>query len=468
MTGDQSRERVGGRGARAAPYSGQRWRFWPTGRGLLVASGVVLLLVTGAMVAKHLHHDWKDAPVWYDAGRRVLSGDVLVGIENYRYPPTFAVLIAPLCLLPFAAFWFVWYGINLALFVVSVWLTGRLVGQGLGGDGHMAEPPVAGAASYAMLSMVTVYAIDNLFLGQTNILVMALVYWTLLLLLQRREWWAGLPLGAAIAIKVFPAPMLAYLLLRWRLRAVASTLAATAFFLFVFPAPARGLRRNYLEVKDWGLRVVEPYLSRGQAGDWGQHALDFGNQSVQAVLHRYLTRVDANVLARRGKPIYINIANLSDRSVNLIVLAVSIALATVFLAACGWRRPRGPDQEMIEYSLVVIGLLLVSAIAWTYFFVMLLLPIAVAVRLLPVGQAARPEPAEGRPGSPLSPRSAGGLWIAFSLFVLATALLRIHHLRALGSLGLVSIALYVALALACWGIRRGRKVPTASPAPTAR
>jgi hypothetical protein len=404
-----------------------------TRRVWLVAGGVVLLL-TPLMIGKLLSGDVKDAPVWYDAGRRVLAGQSLIGLRSYRYPPTFAVLMAPLAALPFSAYFIIWYLLNAGFFVLIVRQATALAS---GNRAHSRAP----VQIWLPALLVSVYAVDNLLLAQTNLLVTALVYASLCYLARDREWAAGVPLAAAIAIKVFPAPMLAYLLYRWRLRAAAATLLSTVFFLLVLPGPVRGLRRNYQEVKGWGLRVVEPYLTQGKAGDWGQHALDFGNQSIQAVAHRYLTRVDANVAARRGRPIYVNIASLSERPINLIVACVFALLAGAFVAACGWRRPDRPQGEATEYSLVVIGLLLVSAISWTYFFVMMALPVAVAVRLLTDTPAA-------------TVHSRRVLWLALFLFVMATALLQVHYLRALGSVCLASIALYAALALACWHLRR--------------
>ena len=88
-----------------------------------------MVLLTAYMAGKYLHHDFKDAEVWYDAGRRVLKGWTLANLPHYRYPPTFAVLVAPLCALGFAPFYFAWYVINLWLFGAMVVLS--MAGLGL-------------------------------------------------------------------------------------------------------------------------------------------------------------------------------------------------------------------------------------------------------------------------------------------------------------------------------------------------
>jgi len=404
---------------------------------------LLTMLLSAYMVGKFLHHDFKDAEVWYDVGRRVLNGDSLAGLDHYRYPPTFAVLIAPLCSLGFAGFFFSWYAINLCLFFLSLRLTRLLCFQ----DGA----PVPTRLYWLPALLVAVFAVDNLILGQTNILITALLYAAFLADQRDRQWISGLSLGAAIAIKAFPAPLLIYFLYRLRLRAFAAALVSCAFFLLVLPAPARGFARNFDEVKDWGQRVVMPYLSRGEAGDWGQHSLDFGNHSLPAVARRCLTEVDAGVAAREDRPLYVNVAHLTHSQVNLIVLALFALLALAFLAACGWRPPTCPRQRAAEYSLALLLVLLVSALSWTYFFVTLLLPITVALRLLAEPNGIR----------------RLSLWtLRLSLWLLVLAVLLLwpaarptQFVRAAGSLCWATLALFAGMALARRDLRR-KNAPT--------
>ncbi len=253
--------------------------------------------------------------------------------------------------------------------------------------------------------------------------------------------------------------MLVYFLYRGRLRVVAAAVLSCAFFLFLYPAPARGLRRNSRELGAWAERVALPYLSRGQAGDWGQHALDFGNHSLPAVARRLLTRANAGVAARGGRPLYVNIADLTHRQVNCIVLAVFAALALAFIAACGRRPAATQGERAVEYSLAIVLLLLASALSWTYFFVTLLLPVMVGGCLLSDRERLRPA-------------SVWALRIALWALVAATLLLWpaapfTQNVRAAGSLCWATLALFFALALARWDLRRsaGTEAP---PAPCQR
>ncbi len=400
-----------------------RWRW---------AAVALVLLVTVVMTAKFQHHDYKDAEVWYDAGRRVLRGDTLAQLPHYRYPPAFAVLVAPLAALGFPAFFFAWYAINVVLFAVSLGLTLRIV---------FTDRPAPRRAFWLPGLLVAAFAVDTFFLGQTNILIMALLYWAFLDDQRGRQWWAGAPLGAAIAIKVFPVPLLIYFFYRRRFAVVAAGVIWTAFFLLLLPAPVRGFGRNVSELREWSERVALPFVSHGRAGDWGQHSLDYGNQSLPAVARRLLTRVNAQVAAREERPIYVNVADLGESAVNAVVLGVSVLLVLVVVWACGWGPARDKEQRAVEYGLATTLLLLTSALSWTYFFVMLLLPATVAVRLL--GERSRW----------LTGARDLLLWVALIALGLATLLLMSQQARALGCLFWASLALFGALAVSARGAR---------------
>jgi hypothetical protein len=267
-----------------------------------------------------------------------------------------------------------------------------------------------------------------------------LLYWAFLEDHRDRQWLAGLPLGAAVAIKVFPVPLIAYFCYRRRWTAGLTALAATAFFLFLLPAPVRGFQRNASELASWADRVAVPFVSKGKAGDWGQHSLDFGNQSLPAVARRLLTRVDAQVAARKRAPVYVNFTALSEKRAAQVVLVGSLALCLAFLWAIGWPVPKDRLRRANEYGLVAILLLLTSALSWTYFFVLLLLPLMATFRALH----------EQAP----SPRVTFALRVAIGAFIIATLLLGNHSARSLGSVFWASLLLFGVLGGLAWKIRR--------------
>jgi len=400
----------------------------------MAAAFLVVAAVSAGVAATFSRGEVGDAPTWYEVGRRALAGESLVGLPEYRYPPTFAVLISPLTVLPFPLFFFVWYAINLGLFFESTRLALRL--------SFSAAEKIPAWCYWLPGLLVSVFAIDNLILGQTNILIMVLIYWSLLEISRGRGWLAGVPLGAAIAIKAFAVPQLVYFIYRRQVGALASGLLSLAFFLWLVPAPVRGFHRNLVEVNLWARRVVVPYLAHGTPGDWGHHGLDYENQSLCAQIRRLLTPVDAYPQERHSlTPLRVNVAHLNERETNAALGVWFALLSAVFAGACGWQRPIDKKQEVVEYALVTVFVLLVSAIAWTYFFVTLLLPVTASLALLH---------SEDR----LSKASAWALRLALGGLVLATVLLLGARIRALGNLCWATVLWFAALALVCRDLRR--------------
>jgi hypothetical protein len=164
------------------------------------------------------------------------------------------------------------------------------------------------------------------------------------------------------------------------------------------------------------------------------------------VARRFLTDVDAQVMAREREPIHVNFVDLPDGAVNVIVLAAFAALGIGFLWAGGLRRPRSALGLAAEYGLATTLLLLVSALSWTYFLVMLALPLAAALRLMDERAL------DGRVRTVLR----ASLWGTG----MAAALLVSDQARAAGNLFWGTVLLFLALAYA---YRRLRQAAPGSP-----
>jgi hypothetical protein len=157
--------------------------------------------------------------------------------------------------------------------------------------------------------------------------------------------------------------------------------------------------------------------------------------------------VDVSVAARQERAMYVNVAGLTESQVNWVVLALFGVLGIGFVAACG-RRPGSAQERAVEYSMAVVLTVLVSALAWTYFFVMLLLPVTTAIWLLRTREGLRP-------ATPWVLRAA--LWgLAAATVLLWPAARPTQYVRAVGSLCWAALALFVGLALARIDLRRAR------------
>lgn len=158
------------------------------------------------------------------AGAPLYQGGVLLDLP-FVYPPFAAVLFAPLALLPLGLLKALWTGAGIALLAYVV---------------HRCAPRAG--LPVAVLLAVVATALDpvrtTLYLGQINIVLLALVAGDLLGRPGSR--FRGVGIGLAAAVKLTPLLFVAYLLAtrRWRAAATAlATFVAAAALGFAF-APA--------------------------------------------------------------------------------------------------------------------------------------------------------------------------------------------------------------------------------------
>lgn len=159
-----------------------------------------------------------DLQVYAAGGEHVLAGQplyegagVLLNLP-FVYPPAAALLFAPLALLPVAVLKIVWTAASL---VLLGYVVRRCAGTAL-------PVTVAIVAAATWLDPVR----TTLYLGQINLLLLALVVGDLLG--RRDSRWRGVGVGLAAALKLTPLLFVGYLLLVGRIRA-----AVTAIGVFV-------------------------------------------------------------------------------------------------------------------------------------------------------------------------------------------------------------------------------------------
>jgi hypothetical protein len=190
-----------------------------------------------------------DFSFYWTAGRRLLNGEAIYsaaqlagpyapqGQDGFLYPPPFAALVAPLAALfsdARTAEW-VWTGLGAAILIVSVlalWRSERL------GDRF---PILAGRGRWFLAAAAFAFppVVGELVLGNVHLVLLGLL--TLAWLGIRRDdrqgdWIAGLAVGAAAIIKVFPGVLIIWFLLTRRYRAaVAVVVGAAALTLVTLP-----------------------------------------------------------------------------------------------------------------------------------------------------------------------------------------------------------------------------------------
>jgi alpha-1,2-mannosyltransferase len=318
----------------------------------------------------------KDYPLWYWAGQQVLHGLNLYPDDpsyqfEFIYPPLPAVLLA----LP------AWFGkipLYLCLAVLNAaawWMTGQL-SNAMTGSGRVPGPWL-----FALPSFVTITFIFDMYdLGQPNLVLLAMMLYGFWLLREARPWFAGSMFALATAIKVFPVAVLPYLVWRRQWKAVASTLLFLVLLLFVLPAPIRGFERNVAELKTWYRGMVGSSSEKG-FGQREEQNWSWVNQSIIAVTHRLTRPINYNQDdPQKQRPVRtMNVVDLSFKTANLIVVAISLAIGLGYIAVMPPASRRTERSDAEELGILFCLMTVASPLARQYYFMWLFFPMTVLI-----------------------------------------------------------------------------------------
>lgn len=260
----------------------QRLAVRPRSMALLAAVPALALLagVVGWIL------DWRlgvDSAVYRAGALTMLSGEPLydtttLGPEPwwallpFTYPPTAALLFVPLAPLPIQVAW----GVLAACSIVAMALVVRISIAWLPSS-PLATRWWASPARATLLFSVGLLLIEpvwrTVFLGQINLILMALIVVDVLILSARPNRYGGVLVGVAAAVKLTPLIFVPHLLFtgRWReaVRALATFAALQGLMFVLIP---------YDAARFWGHAVSDP----GRTGPlhWA------GNQSLNGLVSR--------------------------------------------------------------------------------------------------------------------------------------------------------------------------------------
>ncbi len=385
-----------------------------------------------------LNNRLKDYDHWYSVGEIVLRGGDIYqkgadGLFQFMYPPTAAVLLAPVSALGRYPLIVVLDFINTAAWVGSV-----LMGIYLITGRALRQHPLL----YLVPTVCTApYVWDIYLLGQVNLLLLALMLGAFICLRHKREWGAGALIALAVGIKAFPLLSIAYLVYRRHWNATLSTIVFLVAFLVVLPTPFRGFQRNLQDLKTW---------SQGMALHYDEHSIaqrparayTWKNQSLLAVANRLLRPVAA--LDKRNKSPYVNFANLSFNRINLIVVIVGLGLCLFYVTSMPGYAQRTGESDSIEFAMLLLMILMFSPLSFTYFYVWLLYPLMVALHIVL------------STSWPSRERTLRSAWFAAALVLLSLNLPWFNRAQALGAQLWMCLMLLFGLG---WRLRQLKPAP---------
>ncbi len=308
-----------------------------------IALYVILAVVIIGFFRNTLRRGMNDFDVVHRAATRVLHTENLYNFEDghylYKYSPFFALLVAPIGLLPLSYASFLWLvGMCVSLFFVMKMAKKMIMGD--------KAPP----AFFYVLSLLLAskFLVREIRLGQTDFLILLFIFLCLLFVQRGKEFVAGVFLAFAVLIKPTALIFVPYFLYRKNFRSVASTMLMSLVFLLL-PSLVYGFSGNSNSLSGWMtiMSVSSPRLL----------AVDL-NQSIFAFFYRLLT----------PEPSHVNILDLGYGAVNAIIYTSIIGLLFLLLflskkseaARTSFLR----NRQSIEYSLLLIFMALFSPLGW--------------------------------------------------------------------------------------------------------
>ncbi len=290
-----------------------------------------LLLAVLAIVVynKRVQHEMVDFTTWRQAAARGLHAEPLYRQEDghyqFKYFPVFALMMAPFAVLDQETGKMIWFAVSFGL--LAAFLRWSIVALP---ERRQSERTLLWIA----LILMAKFFAHELLLGQTNLLLGALLVAALLAMQIDQPVMAGGLVGAAVFVKPYALVMLPWLVVTQGFAAGAMA-AGVVLTGLVIPAAVYGWHGNHDLLVGWYRSVTESTAPNLLGND---------NVSLAAMWAKWIGpgRLAAG-------------------------LAVCSAAAALALVVAAWRRRRGiSTPDYLEFALLMLLVPLLSPQGWDY------------------------------------------------------------------------------------------------------
>jgi hypothetical protein len=361
----------------------------------LIVAGVALAAVLAVVAAIRADvdpargtSDFRD--FWLTAKHFRETGQIRSDLGVHNYLPFFAILMAPWSLLPLKAAVAVFTVLSLGLLAISVVMAEMLLGDGL------AQRPRP--ATWIAVGLLAAYVVSGGVLGQVGLLLLFLIVTTWFLVERGREWEAGITLGLAVAIKLLPAVLVVYFVLKQRWR-VAGTAAAAAVVLGLgLPLTILGYGETVRQHEDFYRRAVRDHSARTTILAEAPRKAKYSNNALPIVLRRVLSHTDGDPHENRPG-LFVNFVDLPRGAIWWIYLGLMAGILVGSMAAAVRGPPQWPPADVdglralrAQFGIWCCLMLLATPLLWTHYLVLAYWPLAWAA-----DRAERTQRAGGHP-----------------------------------------------------------------------
>jgi hypothetical protein len=305
------------------------------------------------------------------------------------HPPTTVLLVTPLAALDYPDAVLVWNLLSLAALGASLWIVLRQLR--------------IGCSAWSLLPILSLLLLcaplrHHTHLGQFSLLLLLLLTGTWAAARTGRMGWAGVLLGLATAVKLFPVFLFLYFVTRRQGKAVLTgllTLALLTGATLAATGPAAGLTyveevlpslRQYhsswhnMSLAGYFNRLFDPYVPPPAS----HSSLHVAGEETRAPEEDVdgATEVVDRMEVYPTVPLWQN---------PLLAKAGIVLSCSVVTGLCGWAswRSRSLAQSDRAFALTLVGMLLVSPITWDHYLLILLVPWVLAWVALPASALAR-------------------------------------------------------------------------------
>jgi len=266
----------------------------------LILAGAAYAVLVMIIVAMRETTDFRD--FWQNAVRFRQTGEISAELGVHNYLPFFTIFMLPWGLLPMKVAIVIFSLLSLGLFALAAVMVENLLRDGLGGRPR--------AAMLITLGLMLPYVHSCAVLGNVGLMVLFLVVAAWFLVERGREWPAGVALGLAVLIKLLPAVLIVFFLLKRRWRVAAGALAVMVVLGFLLPLTALGWEETVRQHREFYQRSVAGHSAYQTITAEKPRKALFSNNAVPIVLRRLLSNVDGRP-GEETEPLYLNVADLA-------------------------------------------------------------------------------------------------------------------------------------------------------------